>query len=254
MVLYSQLHAVPSFDALPNELKQEIFSYFNRDKRSLFAAIRVNKAWYHDCIGMLWRKSKPRRLAKALTQERRQHYANMVYRWVLVDKRSCELVDGLSFPLLKDLSFTNNCLSIPQLRRYSQAALHTLRPLRCKFDTEMLEAAASCCTQLQTLIIAYPRTDDTTPDQFVTFLQSFPALRRLRLDCIENSIMNRVFEGEGSFVAQLEELSWTEQWTAGLDFVLRNKFLKRCIGLRELYLVLEDTFSTDALIQLSDLP
>jgi hypothetical protein len=220
----------------------------------VFAAIRVSKACYHDSIGMLWRESTQKRLVKASTPERRQHYANMIYCWDLDDKHSWKLFEGLNFPLLTDLSFWRDSLSAMQLRRYSQEGLHTLRQTHCELDTAMLETMATCYTQIQTLIILYPNTRGVTPGQFLTFLQSLPALRRLRLDYVENRIMNKVFEWEGSPIAQLEELSWTESWHSSTTFALRNKFLKHCTGLRELYLDLRDALSTDALIQLSSLP
>lgn len=254
MSLSTQRQDVPSFDIMPPELKQEIFSYFRKDAASLFAVIQVNKACYHDCIGMLWRKSTQSRLAKALTLERRQHYANMIYRWSLDDEHSSELFDGLKFPLLRDLSFSGDSLSIMQLRHYLHTELHTLRHIRCKFDAAMLKTMGLCCTQVQKLDILYPRMDNITPDQFLMFLQSFPALRRLRLECIKESIMDRVFEWEGRSIAQLEELSWAPHWRTTTNFAHRNKFLKHCTGLRKLDLDLEDTLCTDALIQMSSYP
>lgn len=105
MDLSPQHHGNLSFEKLPPELQQEIFSHFNEDNKSLFAIVRVNKAWYHNCIGMLWRKSTQGRLRKISTQERLQHYASMISHWDL-DDRDCpsECFNGLDFPMLKELS------------------------------------------------------------------------------------------------------------------------------------------------------
>jgi hypothetical protein len=113
-------------------------------------------------------------------------------------------------------------------------------------DTQLYAAAE--------LIIKGADTSGITPDQFMTFLQSFSVLRCLRLDCLAGNIINRVFDWEGSLVSQLEELSWASPWVPERDYDLRNKFLKHCTGVRELYLERGDTVSADALIQLLGYP
>ncbi|KEQ70266.1 hypothetical protein M436DRAFT_66662 [Aureobasidium namibiae CBS 147.97] len=254
MALSAQRQGGPSFDALPAELKQEVFSYFNRDKRSLFAVIQVNKAWYHGCIGTLWHSSTQKRLG-SVTPERRQHYANMIYRWDLNGwKYSSKCFDGLEFPMLKDLSFEGGVLSNVQLRRCMQVGLHTLRVINYQLDATILELAAKYCTQLRAFSVTAVAPDSTTSDQFMVLLKSFPALRSLRLHLVAGSIMNRVFEWGGDDICQLEELSWTQNWESQMDFALRNEFLKRCTRLRKICLELRGTLVTHALIILSSLP
>lgn len=257
MTLSPQHHGAPSFGTLPPELQQEIFSYFDKDNKSLFAVIRVNKTCYHGCIGMLLRRSTQKRLAKISIPERRQHYANMISYWDLAD-RHCpsEYFDGLDFPMLKDLSFLDGSLSMVQLRRCMSAGLHTLQFLFCELDEAVLELAAKYCTQLRSLIIEAPTLNNITPDRFVALLQSFPALRRLELEYLDHRTMNRVFQWEGGSVAQLEELSWTHGGRSESDtnYAIRNQFLKRCTGLRKLYLDLGDALATDAIVLLSGHP
>jgi hypothetical protein len=264
MALSPTLQSAPSFDILPPELKQEIFSYLDGDNASLFAAIQVSKVFHNCCIGMLWRRSAERRLAKVSTRERRQYYANMIYRWEVDDpvtweswdwpgKPSWELCDGLSFPLLKDLSISGGFLSPMQLRRCLQAGLHTLRCVQCKLDAAMLQAMATCCMQVQRLVISNPDTRRVTPEQFVTFLQSLPSLRRLELEEIEGKIMNRVLDWEGSSIAQLEDLSLNDCRSSARGVPFRNTFLKHCTGLRKLYMQ-ADGLSAGVLNQLSNYP
>lgn len=257
MDLSSQHHGAPSFETLPPELQQEIFSYLNKDNKSLFAVIRVNKTWYRDCIGMLWHKSTQERLVKVPSPERRQHYANMIFQWTL-DHESfpAECYERLDFPMLKDLLFEGGSLSVAQLRHCMSVRLRTLQISYCQLDAAILDLAATYCTQLRTLIIEGSTIDNITPDRFMTLLQSLPALRRLDLDQVEEGIMNRLFEWEGESVAQLEELTLFEDWRSQsrTDYALRNKFLKHCTGLRKLDIDLRDTLATDALIQLSSHP
>ena len=255
MDLSSQHHGAPSFETLPPELQQEIFSYLNKYNKSLFAVIRVNKTWYRDCIGMLWRRSTQKILAKISTPERRQHYANMICRWDL-DKWNCSsrCFDVLDFPMLKDLSYQGGFLSAVQLRRCMQAGLHTLRLEDCTIDAEMLELAAKYCTQLRALTVTALALDITTCDQFMAMLQGFPALNSLRLNHVADSIMDRVFEWGKDNLLQLEELTWTQHWDSQIDSALRNEFLKSCTNLRKLCLDLGGPLATDALIILSSHP
>jgi hypothetical protein len=254
MALSPTRQSAPDIDILPPELKQEIFSYLDGDNASLFAVIQVSKAFHNCGIGMLWRKSTQKRLAKALTPERRQHYANLICRWDFDSSPTRELFDGLDFPLLKDMSFYDGPLPVMQLRHYLRAGLHTLRFIRCELDAAILELTAMCCTQLQRLEITGLEPDSPPPEKFMTFLQSFPALRRLRLSYIPSDIMKRVCEWEGSAVAQLEELSLNDCWDSGVDTVFIIGFLKHCIGLRKLYLYTGDAPSIDVLIQILSYP
>jgi hypothetical protein len=169
MALSSTHQSAPTFH-VPPEVLQQIFSCFDEDNASLFAFIQVSKACCSCCIGMLWRKSSQRRLAKISTPERRQHYANLIYRWDFNDNPSWEVFDRLDFPLLKDLSFSGGSLSVEQLRRCLQAGLHTLRYAQCFLDAANLEMMIPSCTQLQRLIIMGADTSGITPDQFMTFL------------------------------------------------------------------------------------
>lgn len=255
MNLSPQHYGALSFGHLPLELQQEVFSYLTGDSASLFTAIPVSKACYHGCIGMLWRESTQKRLVKISTPERRQHYANMIYRWDLnAWKYPPTCFDVLDFPMLKILSFNGGLLSAVQLRRCMQAGLHTLRLIDCEVNADILELAAKYCTQLRALDVTALALDGTTSDQFVTLLQSFPALKSLHLYHIADSTMNRVFEWGKDNLHQLEELSWTQHWNFTMDSALRNEFLKRCTGLRKLCLALGGTLVTDVLIILSSHP
>jgi hypothetical protein len=255
MTLSSTRQNATSFDILPPELKQEIFSYLDEDNASLFAAIQVSKVCHNCCICMLWRTSTQKRLAKVPTPQRRQHYANMIFRWTVDDNSSCELFDGLDFPLLKDMLLHGDPLPVTQLRHYLHAGLHTLRFIYCKLDAAILDLTAMCCTQLQRLEIrSFKSGNLPTPEEFMPFLQSFPALRRLELDYLPRNIMNRVFEWDSGVVAQLEELSCIECWNYKFDKTLHTRFLKRCTGLRKLYLYPENALSADILIQVLSYP
>lgn len=257
MDLSTQHHGNPSFETLPPELQQEIFSHFNEDNKSLFAIVRVNKTWYHDCIGMLWRKSTQGRLRKISTQERLQHCASMISHWDL-DDRDCpsECFNGLDFPMLKELSFGIGTLSVVQLRHCMSTELHTLQFIHCELDEVILEIAAKNCTQLRSLIIMAPTINNITPDRFVALLQKFSALRRLDLDGFEYSPMNRVLGWEGGSLAHLEELNWSHDWRSEsrTSYTLRNQFLRHCTGLRKLHLDSGDALTTDAIILLSGHP
>jgi hypothetical protein len=255
MALSSTRQSAPSFDILPPELKQEIFSYLKKDKASLFAVIQVSKACHNCCIGMLWRKATQRMLARIPTPQRRQHYANMIFRWTVDDYSSCELFDGIDFPLLKNMLLHGGPPPVTQLRHYLHAGLHTLRFICCELDAAILDLTATCCTQLQRLQIRRLKSaNPPTPERFMTFLQSFPALRRLELDYIPSNIMNRVFEWDSGVVAKLEELSCVENWNSEFDKAVHTRFLKRCTGLRKLYLWPVDTLSADILIQVLSYP
>jgi hypothetical protein len=204
MALSPTRQSAPSFEVLPPELKQEIFGYLEGDNASLFAVIQVSKACHNCCIGMLWRRPTQEMLAKVPTPQRRQHYANVIFRWTVDRNFSCEVFDGLDFPLLKDISVIGGPLSIVQLRHCLQAGLHTLRYMSCKLDAAMLELTATCCRQLQRLRIEAFDLEKVTPGQFLAFLQSFPALRRLELGWIPEDIIERVFEMEAKVLARLE--------------------------------------------------
>lgn len=281
MALSSQRHGTPDLVNLPPELAQQIFGYLNGDNDSLFNIIQVSKACHTDCIGMLWHSSTQKRLG-SVTPERRQHYANMIYRWDLDHDPFWDLFDGLDFPLLRELSFSGGCLSDTQLCHCLRVGLHTLRFTRCVLDAAFLETMARSCTRLQRLVISAPDARNITPDQFVTFIQSFPALHRLQLDYIrdnvadklfdltfiqslpalrrlqlssmKDNIMHKLFRWEASSVAQLEELSWTEDWGSGFDAVLRNRFLQHNTNFRKLHLDQGETLSDDAIIHLASCP
>ncbi|KAH0171404.1 hypothetical protein KCU67_g2192, partial [Aureobasidium melanogenum] len=82
-------------------------------------------------------------------------------------------------------------------------------------------------------------------------LRSFPALRRLRLEEIAKNIADKIFAWKGKSVAQLEVLSLTDTYGTSYSREPRNDFLKRCTGLRELYLDRAGLLSADVLTQLS---
>jgi hypothetical protein len=249
MALSSQRQDVPGSDILPPELRQEIFIYLDGDDASLFAVIQVSKAFYHDSIGMLWHNSTQKRLARVPALDRRRHYANMVYRLEIDDSSSRKLIDGLDFLLLKDLILSGGSVSLGQFHRYFQAGLYTLQCIRSRFTSAMLETMATHCMQLQRLTIIAPDMSKITPGQFTAFLQNLPALRRLELEETGRTIANRVFEMEGSSVAQLEELSWHRVVFSKREFALLAGLLKRCINLRKLYLETGDMLLLDVLIQ-----
>jgi hypothetical protein len=254
MALSSQPQGTLSFDILPSELQQEVFNHLEGHNVSLFAVIQVSKAWHECCIGMLWRKSTQRILAKISTQERRQYYANMIHRWLLNEASTWKLFDGLDFPLLKDLSILGGCLSEMQLRHCLQRGLHTLRYIQGVLDAAMLEMIATCCTQLERLIIAHPDASAVTPDQFMTFIQSLPALRRLQIGYVPVEIAKSMFGWDGRSVTQLEKLSVSENWYLANNFALLRQLLKHFRGLRKLYLVLEDVLPINTLVQVMSSP
>lgn len=65
MALSSQRRVAPSFNSLPSELQQDIFCYLDGDNASLFAVVRVSKAYHNLCIDRLWRNSnKPETLVE----------------------------------------------------------------------------------------------------------------------------------------------------------------------------------------------
>lgn len=256
MALSSQHQGANGFDTLPPELQQEIFSYLDRDNASLFAAIQVSKAWNHSCISMLWWESTQKRLAKVRTPGRRQHYANIIRDWKLDDIGSSgALFDGLDFPLLECLSFLLGSLPLKQLCRCLQTGMHTLEFLQYPFDTTILDTVSLYGTQLHDLVIRYPDTYDITPDQFVTFLQSLPTLRRLKLIDIKENIMQAVIRWKDGSLAQLKELALLEdpENHRGLDPEpwRLNNFLQCCTGLRELFVCHGNVLSADTLAQLS---
>ncbi|KAG9553080.1 hypothetical protein KCU71_g13384, partial [Aureobasidium melanogenum] len=233
MALSSQRQDAPTLNTLPPELQQEILNYLDGDNASLFAAIQVSKAFHNFCIGMLWRNSTSRRLAKPLTLERRQHYANMIRSWDLNDYSSGELFDGLNFPLLGCVSFSYGDFPIKQLRHCLQNGLHVLQELR----------------------MICPEADHIKPDQFVTFLQSFPALYRLDLDRIKRHILSAVFRWKSSSLAQLKDLTLIEhpeaEWFVDPNPWLFSDFLQRCTGLRKLRVAPGHVLSAEVLTQLS---
>lgn len=257
MALSSQSQITPSFDSLPPELQQDIFCYLDGDNASLFAVVRVSKAYHNLCIDRLWRNSAQKRLAKARTADRRQHYANLIQDLNLDDDLVEELFDSLEFPLLKGLSFSGGSLSAMQLGRHLQSGLHTLRYINSEIDTTILEVPAACWSQLQELNMTFPQTSNITPLQFMSFLQCLSALRRLHLNRIAENIMDEVIRWKSSSLAQLEELTLTEYRGAERSLNprpgLRNDFLKYCNGLRKLHVDRGDWISADTLTHLSSL-
>ncbi|KAG9742760.1 hypothetical protein KCU73_g8584, partial [Aureobasidium melanogenum] len=127
MALSSQRQGATGFDTLPPELQQEIFGYLDEEDASLFAAIQVSKAFHNFCIGMLWRKSTRKRLAKILGSDRRQNYANLVYDLDLNHDPSSGLLDGIEFPSLNSLTFRGGSLTRSQFAAF----VHSFPKLRC---------------------------------------------------------------------------------------------------------------------------
>lgn len=258
MALSPQHQGAIGFDTLPPEIQQEICNYLAGDRASLFAAIRVSRACYNCCIGMLWRNSTQKGLAKASTHARRQYYANMIYDWNLNHGRAWKMFDRLESPLLEGITFSGGGLSNVQLRRCLKMGLQTLRYIRCEFDATILELIATCCTQLRELDVTFPTTHKITPSQFAKFVQSFPDLQCLRLHGIRRYIMNEVFKWQSPLVAQLEELALTGYWdsddhypTTVAECLFRNNFLERCTGLRELRVDGGEGFSVRTFARLS---
>lgn len=254
MALSLQRQGDSTSNSLPPELQQEILSYFDEDVAALSIAIRVSKAWYHDCIGMLWCISSQKMLTKVSTPDRQQYYANLIVDLNVDDELSHNWCDGLEFPSLKMIRFMRGSLPVSKFRHLLQTGLHTLHYSNREPDDATLQMLGSCPNQVEELEMMLPESSNISPDQFMPFLQSFPALRRLNLTFIPADIMDRVYAWKGDAVAQLEELSMIERgWDPARDLGLRNSFLKRCTGLRMLYLDRGDTISADALAQLSSL-
>ncbi|KAG9841282.1 hypothetical protein KCU98_g8917, partial [Aureobasidium melanogenum] len=258
MALSSQRQGATGFDKLPPELQQEIFNYLAGDTVSLFAAIRASKAWYHGCIGMVWRESLQTRLAKVPTPGRRQQHANLVYDLDLNHDPSSGLLDGIEFPSLNSLTFHGGSLSKTQLHHCLHMRLQTLR-LRDVWngpDAALLELVRNHCTQLEELEVstAYLACK-IARSQFAAFVHGFPKLRCLRLHLMEKDIMDETFAWTSAPPAQLEELLLTGYLdypflTIGASMV-RNKFLEHCTGLRKLHLDGGEGLSAETLTRLS---
>ncbi|KAG9567504.1 hypothetical protein KCU77_g1123, partial [Aureobasidium melanogenum] len=253
MALYSQHQGAPSFETLPPELQQNIFGYLENDSATLLIAIRVSKAWYHDCIGLLWHESTQKRLIKVPTPDRRQHYANLILDLDVDDDLSHGLCDGLEFPALKIIRFMEGSFPVSKLRRCLQKGLHTIHYTDCEPDEATLEMLEPCPNQVEELEIMMPDSSNVSPDQFMSFLQSLLALRRLNLLNVQADTMERFYAWKGDVVAQLEELSIDESCDSGTDLELRNHFLMRCTGLRKIDLDHGDPLAADALVHLSGL-
>ncbi|KAH0398353.1 hypothetical protein KCU89_g7325, partial [Aureobasidium melanogenum] len=258
MALSSQRQGATGFDTLPPELQQEIFGYLDEEDASLFAAIQVSKAFHNFCIGMLWRKSTRKRLAKILGSDRRQNYANLVYDLDLNHDPSSGLLDGIEFPSLNSLTFRGGSLSKTQLHHCLHMRLQTLR-LRDVWDgpdAALLELVRNHCTQLEELEVSTTLlTCKIARSQFAAFVHSFPKLRCLRLHLLEKDIMDETFAWTGAPPAQLEELLLTGYvdypfLTVGHSMI-RNKFLEHCTGLRKLHLDGGEGLSAETLTQLS---
>ncbi|KAK6007578.1 hypothetical protein QM012_004392 [Aureobasidium pullulans] len=160
MVLNPQRQGVPGFDAPPPAIQQEIFAYLDGDNASLFAAIRVSKACYNCCIGMMWRESSQKRLTRVPTLDRRQHYATMIRIWELGGiGPSGVLFNRLYFPLLEDISYSFRSLPVKQLRDYLKNVLHTLQLLQHAFDTtDLCIDMAGGSAAINTLLPGAPAT------------------------------------------------------------------------------------------------
>ncbi|CAD0089513.1 unnamed protein product [Aureobasidium mustum] len=98
-----------------------------------------------------------------------------------------------------------------------------------------------------------PNSSNISPNQFVSFLQSLPALRRLNLLNVKADTMEKFYAWEGVVVAQLEELSIDGSCGFRRDLELRNHFLNHCTGLRKIDLDRGHPLSADALVHLSGL-
>ena len=94
----------------------------------------------------------------------------MIYRWKLDDPSSRKLIDGLDFPLLKDLTFSGGIISLDQFHRCLQAGLYTLQCKRTRFTAAMLETMTTCGMQLQRLTIMDPDISKIAPEQSTAFL------------------------------------------------------------------------------------
>ncbi|KAH0370813.1 hypothetical protein KCU65_g2358, partial [Aureobasidium melanogenum] len=253
MALSSQHEGTTGFDTLPPELQQEIFSYLDGDNASLFAAIQVSKAWYHGCIGIVWRESSQRRLAKVPTPGRRQHYANLVFYLEVDDDLSHDLCDGLEFPSLEVIEITDGSLPVSQLRCCLQMKLQALIYACDEPDKATLEMLASCPNRIEELEIAFAESSNISSGHLLSLLQNLPALRLLDLSYMTTNIMDGLYAWKGGVVAQLEVLRMSESWDSEIDPGLRNNFLKRCSRLRSLSLDRGDRISADVLVHFASL-
>lgn len=87
------------------EVLGRVIHYLHEDFRALLTVIRVNHTWFGWGVVFLWRAPPWRALAR-VTGDRRQLYANCIYRLSLEDDDHFLLpqFEGLAFPHLQYLS------------------------------------------------------------------------------------------------------------------------------------------------------
>ncbi|KAH0356082.1 hypothetical protein KCU83_g1189, partial [Aureobasidium melanogenum] len=96
------------------EVLREVFQHLGSDRKALYSASRVNKAWAEECLNVLWHHITVNgaRLLASIPKHRRQFYADKIRRWTL-DMSSTDdqyEICELDFPRLKrvDLWLTDD--------------------------------------------------------------------------------------------------------------------------------------------------
>lgn len=173
------------------EVLHEIFQYLEPDRKALYSASLVNRAWAEECLNVLWHRLSAdgaRRLASIPTQ-RRQFYADRIRCWILDMSSTNDQYEicELDFPRLKrvDLWLTNDnsgydhqlVPSLEEFRLYNKST-----------KTEyILWELPECCPNLRKLCVrSKPQIDF---DGLEGYLKEFSRLRALDLTGISADTM-----------------------------------------------------------------
>lgn len=147
------------FEKLPNELRHIIIGYIGVNK-SLYNAVRVNKAWFDSLIDHIWYDAGVNALSSVCEEGgRRQFYASKIkdfgkdfYGYDLQTLRSVRL------PSLHTLSLSNleGCVDGALLCSLLTPTLRSIKLADCEFGRSELEAFGAC-TLLRKISLEYAK-------------------------------------------------------------------------------------------------
>lgn len=183
-------HSKFAFDKLPPELRVHIRSFLKDDRATLVNAIRVNKEWFHQLIGFLWREPEFDALLRPTTRgRRRQFYADKI-RTLSLDFELAGFQNGLpvhwrqvlstcEIPYLEHLRLPSNDV-VPDefLCPLLRPSLLSIK-LPCVLSASAIESL-SLCTRLKHLV-AEEDVAISDLESFMNVILKLPCLSSIEL-------------------------------------------------------------------------